>query len=111
MDTSLLVTLLARLPAIALWIVAGAFAVSRWNKHPTASLLLVSAGCIEVMTRLAWAVLPQLVLRDGGSTSMYGIFSLVGSVLDFVALGLLLFAVFAGRDDARTGAPGQSMLR
>ncbi len=111
MDTSMLFSVLPRLPAIALWVVAGAFAISRWDRHPTASMLLVGAGCLEVMTRLAWAVLPMMVLRDGGSTAMYGIFSMVGSVLDFIALGLLLFAVFAGREEARTGPPGQGVFR
>lgn len=93
------------LPFLAIWVVAGVLAVARWDKHPTASVLVLTGAGIQVMTRLATFALPMVMdsMRSERTTVIpivYGALGLVSSV----GLACLVAAVFADRA-TRTGPP------
>ena len=96
--------ILSNLPFLALWLVAGVLAMARWDKHPTASALVLVAAGISVMTRIASVALP-IVLRERGMdmVAMSSVFTAVGLV-GTVGLACLIAAVFVDRD-ARNGPP------
>lgn len=99
-----LTQLLSNLPFLAICIVAGALAVARWDKHPTASVLVVTGVGIQLMTRVAGIALPMVMTREGMPTSslglLYGAVGLVGSI----GFACLVAAIFVDRD-TRNGPP------
>lgn len=99
-----LTQVLGNLPFLALWIIAGVLALVRWDKHPTASVLVLVAAGISVMTRIASVALPIVLTERGLSmSSMSWVFTAIGLV-GTVGLACLIGAAFVDRD-SRTGPP------
>jgi cyanate permease len=88
---------LSACPAVLLWVVAIVIAVVKWQQQPVASALLLSGGVIEMMLRVAYAVVPQMLISRGVATTQL---SIIYGVMGFVGLigsGLIIAAVFADR--------------
>ena len=91
-------SVLASLPFYAMWVVAFVLAVSRWNKHPTVSSLVVTAGALQVIASLERFIVPMGVQR-------FGLADRDAMTLAFAGLGLvstaggacLIAAVFSER--------------
>lgn len=96
---------LSLLPSLLVWIPAGVLALVRFEKHPTASVLLLVAGVISLMTHLASVLLPQVLTERGMAMSqMSWVFTAMGLV-GTVGLACLVAAVFVERDSAKNGPP------
>lgn len=98
---------LGNLPFFLILLVAAVLAISRWDKHPTVSLLVVTAVGIEVVARVAGMALPMILQRsnyDIGNTMwiVYGITGLVSNI----GLGCLVAACFMDRA-TKSGPPPQ----
>jgi hypothetical protein len=98
---SSIASFLASVPFFGVWVVALVLAVSRWNKHPTASALVVVGGCIQVVAALSRFVVPTVISalgisdRDGYTLA----FSVIG-VVSTGGLACVVAAVFADRPAA-----------
>jgi hypothetical protein len=101
----LLSTLVSSIPSMVVDGVLIALAVSRWNRHPRASLFAASAGgfllMLDVIGRLAMTWLPMRMQARGNDltsmTTTLVVVSGVTTVLHAVAMGLVVAAVFADR--------------
>ena len=99
-----LTQIFANLPFLAICGVAGALAVARWDKHPTASILVVTGVGIQVMTRVASLAVPLVMNRGSYDASSMGfVFTAIG-IVSSIGFACLVAAVFADRD-SRTGPP------
>lgn len=103
----MLSTLVAAIPSMLIDGVLIGLAVSRWNRHPRASLFAASAGglllMLDVIGRLAMTWLPMRMRERGQDlTSMTTTLVAVGGIntlLHAVAMGLVVAAVFADRPE------------
>ncbi|GEM_PF-2876381 len=93
-----LVEVLTNLPFLGLYLVAGILAVSRWDKHPATSLLVVTSAGIALASRVAMVAMPMVLVRAGGDMELlrwgYGLAGIVSTI----GLGCLVAAVFSDRD-------------
>ena len=99
--------IVSNLPFFAIYLAALILALARWDKHPTASVLVVTAAGIAVLSRVAGLALPMVLSRsnlDTGSMMwvVYGLNSLIAAV----GLACLVAAVFADRS-TKSGPPPQ----
>ncbi len=107
-----LLQLLFSTPFFVLCGIAIALAILRWGQHPRVSLFVVLACSIDMVLGLvgaAMAVLPIWYLGRGGTNVELGMVmataNLVMGIVRVVAFGLLLVAVFAGRQTNTANAP------
>jgi hypothetical protein len=89
-----------------------ALAIVRWRQHPRVSLFVVLACSIDIVLGLvgaAMAVLPIWYLGRGGTNVELGMVmataNLVMGIVRVIAFGLLLAAVFSGRQASAANAP------
>ena len=103
--SSVLLQGVGNLPYFGVYLVACVLAVSRWDKHPTTSVLVVTAAGIAVLARVAAFALPMVLARSdsGGGSLMWAVYALNGLV-STVGLGCLVAAVFADRS-SRSDSP------
>jgi hypothetical protein len=90
-----LVSLVSLVPQVLSFLVHAAaivLAVSRWQRHPTVSLLVVVASGLDLMLRAFYVVAPRVVPPEDLSL-VFAASGLVG----VLASGMLLAAVFAER--------------
>lgn len=98
--------LVVQLPVLVVWVVGFILAASRWQRHRKVSLFVVLGLSILLITMLAggWLSvwLPQRMRGTSGSLARLGVilFSsrLLISVIGAVGWGLLIAAVFRGRE-------------
>jgi hypothetical protein len=93
--SSLLVQLVSSVPFLAIWAVAMVLALSRWNKHPTASVLVLTGGVLEVMAWLGRMVVPG-AFSGGGTEWIMWVYTALGLV-STVGLACLVAAAFVDR--------------
>ncbi len=89
-----------------------ALAIIRWRQHPRVSLFVVLACSIDIVLGLVGAALtalPLWYLGRGGTNVELGMVmataNLVTGIVRVVAFGLLLVAVFSGRQASTANAP------
>jgi hypothetical protein len=94
---SLLTTLFGQLPQILVCIVAIVLAVSRWNRHPQASMLVTLGATLEL-----GAALGSMVMLTALREQLVSL-SLVFTLMHLVAVagfGLIVASVFVERGPA-----------
>ena len=96
---------LSNLPVLAIFVVAAVLALARWDKHPTTSVLVLTAAGVGLFSRFATFLLPGIMSRmdsvSGTATMMiYGITGLTSNL----GLALLVAAAFSDRS-TRAGLP------
>jgi hypothetical protein len=103
----LLSQLLASVPHFAIFLVAGVLAVARWDRHPTTSLLVVTAAAIAVVARVAGLAVPMLLRSSDvdATNTMWIVYGVTGLVSN-VGLGCLVAAAFVERS-TKSGPPPQ----
>lgn len=100
--------LLTQLPLYIVWIVGIVIALVRWSRHPKVSLLLLIGLLVLLVQSLASGLLLpwlQIAMMDrgmGGSRigMLIGVISVVTALIRTAAWGLILVAVFSGRESA-----------
>ncbi len=100
---------LSSLPFFAVYLVAGVLAVSRWDRHPTTSLLVVTSAALAFVSRGVMFVLPAVLMREGGDMQWVQVGYAITGLVSTVALGCLVAAVFADRN--RNDGPPPSQFR
>lgn len=92
-----LLTLLARLPHVAIEVIAIVIAIVRWKRHPVVSLLVVVASTVNLLAMTASAVVPMALQASGLPMQSMGVVFAGLGLLGDVSLALLLAAVFIDR--------------
>ena len=99
----LLGSLLTRLPLLLVWLIGIFVAVTRWDRHPRASLLVTVGLAIQLVLGLLDvgfnALVPSLAeARIAVPLAVvYGAYSAVRSLISAAGWGLVLAAVFVDR--------------
>jgi len=97
----------SNLPLILVWLAGGALAMRHWRQQPKVSQLCF----VSMAVLLLWfllesglrAVLPMLLERlqlEGELVWAYMVLAALGHLVMALAFGLLLWALFSGRDKA-----------
>ncbi len=92
-----LALLLPRVPTVLVLIAGIAFSVVWWRRHPTRSLLVLTAMSLLLILAVAWPFVLQAFVHTGGwrvTTGLLAALGLAEGILDATALALLLGAVF-----------------
>jgi hypothetical protein len=104
----LFLNLVPRLILVAVWAAGILVAALRWRRHPRVSLLaILGVGMLAFFTILGWVfslLLPHLyhllaALRLSEGYAVF-IYSILGTLINAVAMSLILAAIFTGRDPA-----------
>ena len=95
-----LASLIGRIPWFLVAITAVVLAISRWQRHPTVSMLVTVGVVIQVLTSLSFAVTTPM-LASGGNHNMVGLVSAGIGLVSTIGYGCIVAAVFVGRS---TGA-------
>lgn len=90
-----LVGILGTLPYLVIDVVAIALAVSRWSRHPMASMFLCVGVVIRVVSMLGNVVFARLLAGDSMET--VSLVYAASGVLSAVGYALTVVAVFADR--------------
>ncbi len=108
----LLGQLLFSTPFLVVCAIGIALAIVRWRQHPRVSMFVVLACSIDMVLGLvgaAMALLPIWYLGRGGTNVELGMVmataNLVMGIVRVVAFGLLLAAVFSGRQANPANTP------
>jgi len=89
-----LVGVFGSLPYLVVDLVALALAVSRWNRHPMASMFLAVGTVLRLVTMLSKIVLVRLFIGADALGLAYALSGLVSAA----GAGLTVAAVFADRE-------------
>lgn len=101
-----LTSLLAQSPVFIVWLVALVLAIARWQRHPNVSLFttlaLVGFLVVSIIDTYLNVSLPIMLIEQGQSASQVGVMfavkGVVSAVIRAVLWGVLIAAVFIGRD-------------
>ena len=100
--TIALSSLLPQLPIIGVMIAGLIIAITRKQKHPPVSALLVIALSLQIASSIITPLITTLLIANDTSTSQRGIlFAVVGlsnGLLHAVLIGLMLWAAFGWRN-------------
>ena len=99
-------------PLYLVWLAGIVFAISRWRRHPTVSLLTLVALAVLLLSSVlgvfVFTWLPQFLSDHGWADAIEAIYSLVAIVLNGVqaiAWGMLLLALFGWRTPTPVAPP------
>ena len=103
---TLLTTIMISLPAIIVWVIGIALALSRWRRHPRVSQLALIACAVMIIntvTNRSLTIWMPLAMRDYGWTSVQigSIFTAIGiitALISATAWTLAICAIFGCRD-------------
>jgi len=103
---TLLTTIMISLPAIIVWVIGIALALSRWRRHPRVSQLALIACAVMIIntvTNRSLTIWMPLAMRDYGWTSVQigSIFTAIGiitALISATAWTLAICAIFGWRD-------------
>lgn len=84
-----------QVPLLLVLIGAIVLAVMNWNRHRVPAVLAFSGAAIQL---LIWAIALFLFVMASPSSSQFRIWNIVFVLLRAVGVGLLVAAVFAGRE-------------
>jgi hypothetical protein len=97
----LLSTYLVQMPVFLVWLVALAFAVIRWRRHPRVSLLATSGLLLFFLRALTVPLIRLWIQQRAAETFQVGIqfsaLNLGSALVGALAWILILVAVFSGR--------------
>lgn len=99
-------SLLTQLPIWLVWIAGFILAVTRWQRHPKASLMLCIALMLfagqALLNSILGVALPQLLYQQGLPMAQMGLIltlrNVVGAFISAGAWVLVLLAVFSDRE-------------
>ena len=104
--------LLPQFPLLIVYVVAIVLALVRWQRHPRASAFLLMGAGLLLANSIGWSVAYQVVMSSqavgSGPMTLGRVFSIMGIVSGLIAAvghGLMVAAVFAGRDRESSGFP------
>jgi hypothetical protein len=100
----LLASVLPMIPQLLVWVVGFVLAIIHWGRHPRVCVLttmaLVIAAVGGLASRVAFTLIPQMAGQWGvGNVAfVFGVVGFASSCIAALAWGLLLAAVFSGRN-------------
>ena len=106
---SLATSCLSQSPLLLVWVGGLFLALTRWEQHPRTSLFTLIAIILEVVALVSslllvtWLV-PWLFQQGWGMTNIrlaLAASTFFHAILSAVAWGLLIYAIFYGRDNAK----------
>jgi hypothetical protein len=95
-------SLVPQLPSIVVMIVGIILALSRWNKHPKISMLIVIALALDIAISLIFPIVQAAVIGSGARGSevglIFAVWGITSGLLRAAALGLLVWAGLGWRE-------------
>jgi hypothetical protein len=103
---TILSTIVISLPAIIVWVIGIALALSRWRRHPRVSQFALIACAVMIINTVAnrsLTILMPLAMRDYGWTavqigSFFSAIGIITSLISATAWTLVICAIFGWRD-------------
>jgi hypothetical protein len=88
--------ILGRAPILVLWLVTAGLAVSRWDRHPLASLWASVGAALGLLATFAGALFPLFIRTILGPGAMLRV-TLLSTFTSACAMGCLVVAIFIDR--------------
>jgi len=103
---TILSTIVISLPAIIVWVIGIALALSRWRRHPRVSQFALIACAVMIINTVAnrsLTIWMPLAMRDYGWTavqigSFFSAIGIISSLISATAWTLVICAIFGWRD-------------
>jgi hypothetical protein len=103
---TILSTIVISLPAIIVWVIGIALALSRWRRHPRVSQFALIACAVMIINTVAnrsLTIWMPLAMRDYGWTtvqigSIFTVIGIITALISATAWALVICAIFGWRD-------------
>src|SRR5436309_57220 len=84
-----------------LHIIGVILAMTHWRRHPTASALLLAGALLNLAVNITRLAVQLVLLENGGDFGIFRVLTPVFGVVNWIGWGLILLAVFAGRNSTQ----------
>lgn len=109
MDTLNYLTIVLTSPAVVIWLIGAALALTRWRRHPRVSLFALLAFAMLLVNRSLSVFLP--IMRSYGwsefepGSVFFTVVWIINALTSIVAWAFVLCAIFGWRDEPQKQNP------